>query len=543
MEESVSLVDPAVASWTTGERVRGALGELGTTWIKLGQMLSVRPDIVRQEVADELSKLQANVPADPAPYAERRVAAALGRPIEELFGSFESDPMASGSVAQVHRATLPDGTPVVVKVLHEGVERKVISDLELMHALAAFLESVDDQLARYRPVALVTEFDAMMRAAIDLTKEMASLKRFTANFAAEADIVIPGYHEDLSGPAVLTMALMEGERLTDAEAVQQLGWAIDDLVSRTAQVYLEMIFRDGAYHADPHPGNFLLRDGKEIVILDFGDVGRLTSRRREQLENLLIAITSKDLDDLTDAIIEPDQCPADIDRNLLSNDLDVWLGQYLSGDIAALDMTGMMTSAMRVMHVHGLSLPSDMATLFRVLMLLQGMAARLGAADNLGELLTPYVGEMVKKRFDPEILGRSALKSVRDWNQLLRVLPGDLRELLEQVKDGRIDVDFQLHDPDRRVDRLVDGMIVSALVVAAGQLLSRQTRPRRRVGLAPGRRGGRDRRPELSPDAREPRDVRRCGGAGASVDPDHPGAAPGCLVQARGTTPLDPRRA
>lgn len=175
---AMNAAHPELARLTTGERARGALSELGTTWIKLGQMLSVRPDLVGADVAEELTLLQADVPADPAPYAEEMVAAELGRPVAELFGSFAGTPMASGSVAQVHPATLTDGTEVVVKVLHDGVERKVTSDLELMRALATFVESIDGELARYRPSVLVAEFDTMMRAALDLTQEQANLKRF-----------------------------------------------------------------------------------------------------------------------------------------------------------------------------------------------------------------------------------------------------------------------------------------------------------------------------------------------------------------------------
>jgi ubiquinone biosynthesis protein len=346
-----------------------------------------------------------------------------------------------------------------------------------MRALAVFLESVDDELARYRPSVLVAEFEAMMRAAIDLTAEQANLKRFTANFEDEPDVVIPSYYATLSSAKVLTMERMVGDRLTDGAAVQDLGWVIDDLVDRATGIYLKMIFHDGTYHADPHPGNFLLRPGKEIVVLDFGDVGYLSSSRQEQLETLLIAMTSHDLDDLTDAIVDITDAPADTDLDRLRADLDRWSSQYVNDDLANLDVAGMISSAMGLMHTHALSLPSDLATLFRVLLLLQGMAAQLGASNNLGALMQPYVDQMIKKRLDPRALGRQALKSVRDWSDLLRVLPNDLRDLMAHIKDGRVDVDFQLHDPDGRVDQVVDGMIVAAMVVAAGELLSRETRP------------------------------------------------------------------
>ena len=280
-EEEISASD--------GQRLRGALAELGTTAIKFGQMLSLRSDLVGKDIAEELSLLQAEVPADPPGVAVRTVEAQLGKPVAELYRSFDPEPFASGSVAQVHRATLSDGTPVAVKVLHDRADTKVREDLELLEALAAFLESEDTEIARLRPTIIVAEFAGMMEAAIDLRQELANLQRFRLNFAGEPDVVIPEPYPEWSGEKVLTMAMLAGHPFTDRASVQAAGWDVEVLVRRAADVYLEMIFRDGLYHADPHPGNFLLPDGQHMAILDFGDVGRLTTQRRGQLESLVIA--------------------------------------------------------------------------------------------------------------------------------------------------------------------------------------------------------------------------------------------------------------
>ena len=203
-EEDVSASD--------GERLRGALAELGTTAIKFGQMLSLRPDVVGKDIADELALLQAEVPADAPGVAVGTVEAQLGKPVSELYGSFDPEPFASGSVAQVHRATLGDGTVVAVKVLHDGADAKVREDLELLEALAAFVESEDAEIARLRPTILVAEFAGMMEAAIDLREELANLQRFRLNFAGEPDVVIPEPFPEQSGEKVLTMAMMVGLR-------------------------------------------------------------------------------------------------------------------------------------------------------------------------------------------------------------------------------------------------------------------------------------------------------------------------------------------
>ena len=391
-----------------GERLRGALVELGTTWVKFGQMLSLRSDLVGEEVALELTKLQAEVPADPPGVAHACVEAELGGSTDKLYASFDVEPFASGSVAQVHRATLTDGTEVVVKVVHDGADRKVLEDLDLMHALARYVESNDPELAQFRPTILVDEFAQMMQSAVDLRQELDNLQRFNTNFADEPDVVIPKGYADRSSGRVLTMSLIQGTTLDDRGTIEATGWDVDALVKRATELYLEMIFRDGIYHADPHPGNFLLPDGAHMAILDFGDVGRLSPQRRLQLESLVIAVVAKDVDELTDVILELTSPPADVDLPRLRSDIDAWMNRYLLAGVAQLDLAGLISSGMALMHTHRLVLPADLALLFPVLLRLQGLGRGIGTDVHVDELLRPYVAQMASERFDPRRLARRA---------------------------------------------------------------------------------------------------------------------------------------
>ena len=221
-------------------------------------MLSLRPDVVGPDIADELTKLQATVPADPPGLAQALVERELGGPVGSLYGSFDPEPFASVSVAQVHRATLKDGT-LAVKVLHDGVERRVLEDLDLMQAVATYLEQEDAELAQLRPTLLIAEFSEMMHDAIDLSQELTNLQRFTANFAAEPDIVIPTPHPDLSRRRVLTMSMITGSPFTDRASVEAAGWEVEALVHRAADVYLEMIFRDPSITLTRIPGTSCFR--------------------------------------------------------------------------------------------------------------------------------------------------------------------------------------------------------------------------------------------------------------------------------------------
>ena len=480
------VVDPDVASMAEGERLRHALIELGTTWIKLGQMLSLRPDVVGEDIAEELTKLQASVPGDAPGLAQALVEHELGDPVAELYGSFESEPFASGSVAQVHRASLRDGTPVAVKVLHDGVERRVLDDLELMDAIATYLEGSDPEIGQLRPTVLIGEFARMMHDAIDLTQELSNLQRFTANFADESDVVIPIAFPELSRRRVLTMSMILGSPFTDKASVEATGWDVEALVHRAADVYLEMIFRDSLYHADPHPGNFLLPDATHLAILDFGDVGRLSTTRKQQLETMVIAIGTQDVDSLVDVILEMTTPPPSVDIDELRSDIEMWLNRYLLVGVGHLDVAAIMDSGMALLRENKLVLPADLALLFRVLLRLQGLGRGVQTEVRVTELLEPYVKSMMAERFDPRRVARHFVRTARGWDHLASTLPDDIQGVLKQIRAGQVGVDFRIHDPDGSIDHLVDGLVAAASVLAAAQLIGRQSGPTVRGVSGPG---------------------------------------------------------
>jgi ubiquinone biosynthesis protein len=468
---------PEVMAMTAGERLRGALTELGTTWIKFGQMLSLRPDVVGADVAEELEQLQATVPADPPGVARELVERELGAPVSELFDSFDPEPMASGSVAQVHRATLVDGSVVAVKVLHRGAEFRVLEDLELMAAIAMYLENEDPELAQLRPMAIVAEFSHMMHDAIDLSQELQNLQRFRLNFADEPDIIFPAPYPELSRRRVLTMSLLSGARFTDRTGVEAAGWDVEALVRRAADTYLEMIFRDSFFHADAHPGNFLIPDGSHLAILDAGDVGRISGMRKRQLEDLVIAAGRHDVDGCVDMIVEITTPPPTVDMTRLRSEIDLWLNRYLLVGVGHLDMTGIIQSGMQLLHDNGLVLPADLSLLFRVLLELQGLGRAVNTELRVTELLEPYVKRLLAQRFDPRHLARRAGRAFREWDRLAGSLPGDIEAIVQQVRAGRLSIDFRVHDADGAVDNLVDGLVAAASVLGSAQLISRRTGP------------------------------------------------------------------
>jgi ubiquinone biosynthesis protein len=238
-------------------RLRMAMTDLGTTFIKLGQVLGTRPDLVGPEVAHELSRLQSGTPPDPPDVAIATVEKELARPIAELFLEFEREAMASASIGQVHRAKLLDGKPVVVKVQHPDIEGRIRRDLNILSTLATLAEH-QDELKRYQPVAIVKEFRQTLMRELDFRREMRSLQQFRRNFAADQTVRFPKPYPELSTGRVLTMQLLTGTSVGDKEKLEQKHIDCEALARQGAGVFVQMIFRDGFYHADPHPGNILV---------------------------------------------------------------------------------------------------------------------------------------------------------------------------------------------------------------------------------------------------------------------------------------------
>lgn len=470
-------VDPEVARMTPGERICAALSELGTTWVKLGQMLSVRPDIVGPGMASALATLQSGVPADDPDVSLARVEEALGKPIGDLFASYTTTAFASGSVAEVHEAVLPDGRSVMVKVVHAGAAERSAEDLAILHALASQGEQDDPVLAQYRPTQLVAEFDTMLTRALDLRNEAQNLRFFGRMLGSEPDLVLPVAIDELSGPQVLTMTRVDGVHMTDRASVEEAGWEVDAFVRRATEIYLEMIFRFGVFHADPHPGNFVLPGGGRLGILDFGDVGRLSPTRRSQLEDLVLAIAAHDLDSLVDAVIDMTNPAPGSNLKALRSAVSAWADQYLLAAVGSLDLAEIVTSAMSLMHDHRMTLPSDLALFFRVLTELQGIGAELGVTSNIEELLTPYLNQTIQERFSPRRMARRARRSAHRWSTFLDGLPDDLTALLDGVREGKVAIDLNIHDVDHVGDRLVDAAIAAASILASAQLVSRSTGP------------------------------------------------------------------
>jgi ubiquinone biosynthesis protein len=461
-----------LADLTTEVRVRLVLTELGTTFIKLGQMLSTRPDLVGAKVAQELSKLQDNAPADPPGVVRTTLESELGRPLGELFAEFDETPLASASIGQVHRARLPGGQLVAVKVQHPGIESKVRTDLEILLTLAELAEKHLSEARQYQPRATAAEFQRTLLRELNFGREERNLRQFLRHFAEDPTVRFPAPYADLSTSRVLTMEYLEGVKLSDATQLEQLGLDLNEIARRGAAVFLEMIFRDGFYHADPHPGNLLFLPGGVIGMLDCGMVGRLDENLREEIEDLLLAIVSRDALRLTALITRIGSVPSELDQAGLSSDLTDFLAYYGHQPLDRFDLSGALTEMTEIIRRYHIVLPASLALLLKVLVMLEGTARLLNPRFNLTELMKPYQHKLLVRRLSPQRHLQKLQRVYQEWEALGAVLPQGLRDVLRQLQSGKFTVHQEHKGLEPSVNRLVLGMLTSSLFLGSALMWS-----------------------------------------------------------------------
>ncbi len=466
----------AIARHAWPMRIRLALTELGPTFIKLGQLLSTRPDLVGTELAGELQHLQDDVPSDAMERVRATIEKDLGRPVEACFAEFDPRPLASASIGQVHRARLRSGERVVVKVQHPDVPRKFQVDLDIFVGLSNWAEMIPE-LAVHRPRAIATEFQRMLRRELDFARELRNMQEFARHFAGDPTVRIPHPYPEFSGSRVLTMAMLEGIKLVETDRLAAAGMDLNEVARRGATLYLKMIFSHGFFHADPHPGNLVLLEGNVIGLMDYGMVGRIDERLLEDIEELFLAVTSLDAEHLTSVITRVGAVPVEFDRSSLSVDLADYIAHYGSQSLESLDLSASLNELLDLIHRYRIGLPARMAMLLKLLVTLEGTAKLLSPRFSLLEVMKPYRKRMLLRRLSPGRQLRKLRRLSWELRHLLDILPRGLSEIMEQVQAGKFDVHLDHRGLEPSVNRLVLGMLASALFLGSSLMISRDVAP------------------------------------------------------------------
>ena len=459
--------------------LRQALEELGTTFIKLGQILSTRADLLPPEYLVELTKLQDSAPPVEFEDIQQALVTELGRPIEELFAQFDSDPLAAASIGQAHAATLWNGTEVVVKVRRPGVVEQVNEDLEILKELAATASRHWQFADQYDLCGLVEEFSQTLRAELDYIREGHNAERFAANFATDSHIHIPGVFWELTTARVLTVERIRGVKINDLKALDEQGTDRRWLADYATNVVLKMVCEDGFFHADPHPGNFFIESNGTIGLIDFGMVGILDEPTQDLLAELLIAINHQDADRLVDVFLDLGVSRRRIDRTSVRRDIERMLSSYWGLPLGELKVAALLNDVYSVMRRHHLHLPPNLALLLKTVIMVEGMGVNLDPDFRLTKSLTPYTERLVLHQYSPlrwmRSLGRTSLDVVRLGAQM----PQHLRRIVTAAEDGNLQIGMRPEGFDPVIDRLerianriVLGVIAAAFINGLAVLLS-----------------------------------------------------------------------
>ena len=435
-------VEPAPDGLGLAERLPLVLQELGPTFVKLGQILSTRQDLIPAEYCSALTCLQDNV--SPIAVAEIRkvIESNLGQSVEALFDEFSEAPLACASIAQVHTARLKTGESVVIKVQRPGVREAIEADLNILHFFARQLEETFPEAAAFEPTAIALEFDRAIRRELDFTGEARNSARFSRNFANWERIHIPKVYVEWSRDRVLVMERLYGVKIIDAVG----GHDMDAIANEVVRMLFKQVFEDGVFHGDLHPGNLFVLDDSRIGLIDFGLVGRMSPAMRESLADLLLNLSLRSYDGVARSLYDLSVKSESVNYSAWERDVSELMDQHLSStSLADVDFGAVLRDIVDGAMRHRVRVPPDYTMFFKALMTVEGIGKQISPHLDIIAACQPYVENLIAKRYQPEALLRTAVDTMHAFGKLGRRLPGSLQQILQQIDDRNLGV--QVNDP------------------------------------------------------------------------------------------------
>lgn len=466
---------------TIPERLRMAFSELGPSFIKLAQILASRPDLITSEYALEFKKLQDKVPPFPSDIAVKTIEEELQVSVHDVFSSFDRVPLAAASIAQVHSAILTTGERVIVKVQRPEIRETIESDILILSALARLMLKYIPESRLFDPEGIVEEFSRSVKKELDFIAEAKSAQRFKRNFSEHEDIYIPQVYDDFSSVRVIVMERLEGLRIDDIEGIDSMGIDRSELAKRGVNAYFKMIFEDGFFHADPHPGNiFVLSDGR-IGLMDFGIVGWLTPDMMEDIADAFLAILSKNFDRIVEMYINlglvADAVDSDTFRRDFKKDLVYLLEPLYDLSISEVNFPEYLEAMTHLVIKHGLNVPSELLLMNKTMLIIDNIGRELDPQFNLISAAEPYAAKLVKSRISPQRVLEKTQTNLAQIGDLLVDTPKQMNRLLR--KTMRDEVSFKIDpvgmerlikDIDRSSNRLAFSVVVGAIIIGSSML-------------------------------------------------------------------------
>jgi ubiquinone biosynthesis protein len=473
---------------TKWEKMRLVCEDLGPSFVKFGQILSSRSDLLPEPLIKELEKLQDNVPPIPGERAIDVIEFELQGKIPDLFAWFETEAFASASMAQVHKAILKTGERVVLKVQRPGIKELIEADIRVMLYVAEVFSKRIPSLRSFDPVGLVRNFEESIMRELDFVHESVNVQRFHINFTAdknnEGHIYSPRVFQDFTTGKVLAMEYIEGVKISDLPKLEKEGFDRKVLAKRLAISYFRQIFDYGFFHADPHPGNLLVLPGNRICFLDFGMMGNIIKKDIEQFGTLFLAVQAKDVRKIIRALQSLSDSPVIKNFRPLEADLNEFVHNHSVRSIHKNEMSSVLMELRDIVIKHGLKVPSHFFLLARSLVTVEGVIHSLDPQLDLSRMAKPYMIEAMAKRYDPLKFSKHLFNSIYEMGIYMEEFPRDLKNAIRKINSGEMKVDLHhkgvdplVHTINRVSKQIVSGLIITGLVVGSALLIIYQAGP------------------------------------------------------------------
>ena len=460
------------------QRLRLVMEELGPTFIKLGQLLSTRPDVLDKAYILEFSKLQDKVPAVSFEEINAQIQRELGYPAEELFAEFSTKPLAAASIAQVHRGKLKSGEEVVFKVRRPGIVKIVETDIDVLMGLAYLIEQHVPTVALYDPVGLVKEFRRSIMRELNFTREGRTVDRFAVNFAESETVYTPKIFWDYTGDIVLTMEYVDGIKISALEELTAQGYDLKEIARRGADAFLKQVLDFGLFHADPHPGNVFILPDQVICMLDYGMVGRLGQDLKDQLIDLLQALLNRDVNRIISQLLYSGELTDDSDMKNLRRDLHDFIEDYYDIVLQDIKVGKLLTEFIEILTHHRIHFPADFMILAKALVIMEGVGRQLDPEFNMINHMRPYVNKLVFERFSPKNMSEQAGRIVQAYSSLAKNLPQDIKEFVNRLNRNQFKIDLEhrgleklVTDLDRSSNRVSFAVVIGSLIVGSSLVM------------------------------------------------------------------------
>ena len=466
------------------ERVRMACEELGPTYIKFGQILSTRPDLVPVDFVKELSKLQDDVPSSPFSEVSKIIESELGAPPEDIFDFFEETPLASASIGQVYRAKLKDGEAVAVKVQRPGIKKIIEVDLEIMLHLATLMERHIEEMSLHQPVKIVEEFARTLEKEIDYTIEATNMERIARNFLNDLTIYVPKVFRDTTTESILTTEFVEGIKVSEIDRLEKAGLDRKLITLRGANVVLKQIIKHGFFHADPHPGNIFVLPDNVICLLDFGMTGSVDRRTREDFIDLAESVVNRNESRATQVLLKLTDWDEDPDIRLLEKDVADFMGRHLHKPLKDIKIGKLLNNLLEMAFQHRLRIPPDIFLMLKAFSAIEGVGLMLDPDFDMIKQAAPFIKEVKRARLSPQRITGDVFRLAIELFQFVENFPKDILSITRLIKQQKFSLNLEYRGLDKMLstydqisNRISFSIIIAALIIGSAIVIMSKVPP------------------------------------------------------------------